>query len=51
MSNAAKEGVVVSGVRTAIGDCGGSLKDVSPTDRSEKVVAEGRARASVPGEA
>ena len=40
MSNAAKEVVVVSGVRTAIGDFGGSLKDFSPTELGAKVVRE-----------
>lgn len=51
MSNAAKEVVVVSGVRTAIGDFGGSLKDFSPTDLGAKVVAEVLSRANVPGDA
>ncbi|AOJ26826.1 beta-ketothiolase BktB [Burkholderia seminalis] len=51
MSNAAKEVVVVSGVRTAIGDFGGSLKDFSPTDLGAKVVAEVLSRANVSGEA
>ncbi|HDR9573236.1 TPA: acetyl-CoA C-acyltransferase, partial [Burkholderia stabilis] len=51
MSNAAKEVVVVSGVRTAIGDFGGSLKDFSPTDLGAKVVREVLSRANVPGDA
>ncbi|HDR8985666.1 MULTISPECIES: beta-ketothiolase BktB [Burkholderia] len=51
MSNAAKEVVVVSAVRTAIGDFGGSLKDFSPTDLGAKVVGEVLARANVPGDA
>ena len=51
MSNAAKEVVVVSGVRTAIGDFGGSLKDFSPTDLGAKVVAEVLSRANVSGDA
>ena len=41
--------VVVSGVRTAIGDFGGGLKDVSPTDLGAQVVREALARASVDG--
>ncbi|MBN3786702.1 beta-ketothiolase BktB [Burkholderia sp. Ac-20353] len=51
MSNAAKEVVVVSGVRTAIGDFGGSLKDFAPTELGAKVVREVLARANVPGDA
>ncbi|MBX4145194.1 iron-containing alcohol dehydrogenase, partial [Ralstonia pickettii] len=51
MSNAAKEVVVVSGVRTAIGDFGGSLKDFSPTDLGAKVVREVLSRANVSGDA
>ncbi|RAG12774.1 acetyl-CoA C-acyltransferase, partial [Burkholderia multivorans] len=51
MSNAAKEVVVVSGVRTAIGDFGGSLKDFSPTELGAKVVREVLSRANVPGDA
>ncbi|TDY19924.1 acetyl-CoA acetyltransferase /3-ketoacyl-CoA thiolase [Paraburkholderia sp. BL6665CI2N2] len=51
MSNAAKEVVVVSGVRTPIGDFGGSLKDFSPTDLGAKVVSEVLTRANVPGDA
>ena len=35
-----KEVVVVSGVRTAIGDFGGSLKDFAPTELGAKVVRE-----------
>ena len=44
-----REVVVVSGVRTAIGDFGGGLKDVSPTDLGAQVVREALARASVDG--
>ncbi|WP_322066898.1 beta-ketothiolase BktB [Burkholderia ubonensis] len=51
MSQAAKEVVVVSGVRTAIGDFGGSLKDFAPTDLGAKVVREVLSRANVPGDA
>ncbi|REE22019.1 acetyl-CoA acetyltransferase /3-ketoacyl-CoA thiolase [Paraburkholderia sp. BL27I4N3] len=51
MNNAAKEVVVVSGVRTPIGDFGGSLKDFSPTDLGAKVVSEVLTRANVPGDA
>lgn len=32
--------VVVSGVRTAIGDFGGSLEDIAPTELGAKVVRE-----------
>jgi len=47
----AREVVVLSGVRTAIGDYGGSLKDVAPTALGATVVREAVARAKVdPGE-
>jgi acetyl-CoA C-acetyltransferase len=42
--------VVVSGVRTAIGTFGGSLKDVAPCDLGALVVREALARAGVKGE-
>ncbi|CAM2145378.1 Beta-ketothiolase BktB [Pararobbsia alpina] len=45
-----KEVVVVSGVRTAIGDFGGSLKDIAPTDLGARVVAEALSRAKVGGD-
>jgi acetyl-CoA C-acetyltransferase len=45
MSN--REVVVLSGVRTAIADFGGSLKDVPPTDLAGQVVAEAVRRAGV----
>ncbi|KVU89402.1 acetyl-CoA acetyltransferase [Burkholderia ubonensis] len=51
MSQAAREVVVVSGVRTAIGDFGGSLKDFAPTELGAKVVREVLSRANVPGDA
>ncbi|OJB36792.1 acetyl-CoA acetyltransferase [Burkholderia ubonensis] len=51
MSQAAKEVVVVSGVRTAIGDFGGSLKDFAPTELGAKVVREVLSHANVPGDA
>ena len=35
-----REVVVLSGVRTAIGDFGGSLKDIPPSDLAAQVVAE-----------
>ena len=44
-----REVVVVSGVRTAIGTFGGSLKDVPPTQLGAAVVAEAMKRASVQG--
>ncbi len=40
-----REVVVVSGVRTAIGTFGGSLKDMAPTDMGALVVREALARA------
>ncbi|RQH07392.1 acetyl-CoA C-acyltransferase [Paraburkholderia dinghuensis] len=43
--------VVVSGVRTAIGDFGGSLKDFAPTDLGARVVREVLSRGSVEGDA
>jgi acetyl-CoA C-acetyltransferase len=45
-----REVVVVSGVRTAIGDFGGGLKDFSPTDLGARVVREVLARAKVAGD-
>ncbi|MGE8364727.1 MAG: acetyl-CoA C-acyltransferase, partial [Cupriavidus sp.] len=39
-----REVVVVSGVRTAIGTFGGSLKDLSPTQMGAMVVREALAR-------
>ena len=47
---AQREVVVVSGVRTAIGDFGGALKDFSPTDLGARVVREVLSRANVSGE-
>ena len=44
-----REVVIVSGVRTAIGTYGGSLKDVSPTELATQVVRESLARAQVDG--
>jgi len=44
-----REVVVVSGVRTAIGDFGGGLKDVAPTELGAQVVREALSRASVDG--
>jgi acetyl-CoA C-acetyltransferase len=44
-----REVVVVSGVRTAIGTFGGSLKDVPPTQLGAIVVAEALQRAGVDG--
>jgi len=42
-----REVVILSGVRTAIGDYGGSLKDIPPTELAAKVVEEAVARAKV----
>jgi acetyl-CoA C-acetyltransferase len=37
--------VVLSGVRTAIGDYGGSLKDLAPTELAARVIREAVSRA------
>ena len=42
-----REVVILSGVRTPIGDYGGSLKDFAPTDLGARVVKEAIARAKV----
>jgi len=42
-----REVVVLSGVRTAIGTFGGSLKDIAPTDLAGQVVAEAVERAGL----
>ena len=42
-----REVVVVSGVRTAIGTYGGSLKDIAPSDLAARVVKEAVARAKI----
>ena len=42
-----KEVVVVSGVRTAIGDYGGALKDFAPTELAARVTREAVARAKI----
>ena len=47
MSNA-REVVVLSGVRTAIGDFGGALTDLPPTELAARVVREAVARSQVP---
>src|SRR6266513_1087852 len=46
MSNG-REVVILSGARTAIGDYGGSLKDIPPTELAAKVVKEAVARAMI----
>jgi acetyl-CoA C-acetyltransferase len=45
--NNGREVVVLSGVRTAIGDFGGSLKDIAPTDLAARVAREAVSRAKV----
>jgi acetyl-CoA C-acetyltransferase len=45
--NNARDVVVVSGVRTAIGDFGGSLKDFAPTELAARCVKEALQRAKV----
>jgi acetyl-CoA C-acetyltransferase len=47
MRNGAREVVVLSGVRTAIGRYGGSLKDNPPSELAAKVLREAVARAGV----
>jgi acetyl-CoA C-acetyltransferase len=42
-----REVVILSGVRTAIGDYGGSLKDIPPTELAARVVREAVGRAKV----
>jgi acetyl-CoA C-acetyltransferase len=42
-----REVVVLSGVRTAIGDYGGGLKDLAPTDLAGRVVKEAVTRARI----
>lgn len=44
-----REVYIVSGVRTAIGDFGGSLKDIPPTDLGAQVAREALSRAEVDG--
>ena len=44
---AQREVVVLSGVRTAIGDYGGSLKDIAPTALGATVVREAVTRANI----
>ena len=46
MANA-REVVIVNGARTAIGDYGGSLKDIAPTDLGARVIREAIARSNV----
>ena len=45
--NGAREVVILSGVRTAIGDYGGSLKDIPPSELAARVVKEAVSRAKV----
>jgi acetyl-CoA C-acetyltransferase len=45
-----REVLIVSGVRTAIGDFGGSLKDIPPTELGSQVTKEAMARANVAGD-
>ena len=45
--NNGREVVVMSGVRTAIGDFGGALKDFAPTELGARCVREALTRASV----
>ncbi len=45
--NGGRQVVVVSGVRTAVGDYGGSLKDIAPTELAARCINEALSRASV----
>jgi acetyl-CoA C-acetyltransferase len=45
--NGDREVVVLSGVRTAIGDYGGALKDMAPTELAAQVVREAVKRANI----
>lgn len=45
--NGGRQVVVVSGVRTPVGDYGGSLKDIAPTELAARCVREALSRASV----
>ncbi len=45
--NTGREVVVLSGVRTAIGDYGGALKDIAPTELAGQVVKEAVSRAKI----
>ena len=45
--NGVREVVVLSGVRTAIGDYGGALKDIAPTELAAQVVREAVKRARI----
>ena len=45
--NEQREVVILSGVRTAIGDYGGSLKDIAPSDLAARVVREAVSRAKI----
>jgi len=45
--NGQREVVILSGVRTPIGDYGGSLKDIPPTERGARVIREEVRRANV----
>jgi len=47
MSHHDREVVFLSGVRTAIGDYGGSLKDIAPSDLAARVVKEAVSRAGI----
>jgi acetyl-CoA C-acetyltransferase len=42
-----REVVILSGVRTAIGDYGGSLKDIAPTELGARIVREAVGRAKI----
>jgi len=45
--NSGREVVVVSGVRTAIGDYGGALKDLAPTELAAQTIREAVKRAKI----
>ena len=45
--NEQREVVILSGVRTAVGDYGGSLKDIAPSDLAARVVKEAVSRSKI----
>lgn len=49
MGEAMRDVVVISGVRTAIGDFGGSLKNFSPSELGTMIVRETLQRANIAG--
>lgn len=48
IGGAGRDVVIVSGVRTAVGDFGGGLKDVPPSELGALVIGQALGRAGVP---